>query len=100
MSQVDLAWNLRPEVQVALVSFEGVCLTTVILASGASNLGCELPAVDHFRWIGMVPEDPLDRLSCTTPAPKPCKNQCVWNIFSENGFPASSIPGVGPKPQK
>ena len=34
--------------------FEGVCLTTVILASGASNLGCEVPAVDHFRLIVLI----------------------------------------------
>ena len=32
-------------------SFEGVSLTTVILASGAENLGSEVPAVHHFRQI-------------------------------------------------
>ena len=36
-----------------LVYFEGVCLTTVILAPGASNPGSELRAVDD-------PTDPLD----------------------------------------
>ena len=37
--------------------FEGVCLTAVILASGAENLGSEVPAVHHFRfirWIGWI----------------------------------------------
>ena len=33
-------------------------------------------------------------------APKPYKNRCFRNLFSENGFPTPSIPGVGPKPQK
>ena len=32
-----------------LASFEGVCLTTVILAPGASARGCELRAMRHFR---------------------------------------------------
>ena len=42
------------------VFFEGVCLTAVILASGAENLGSEVPAVHHFRfirwirWIGWI----------------------------------------------
>ena len=31
------------------------------------------------------PVDPLDPVSCTTPAPKPCKNICFSNMFSENG---------------
>ena len=33
------------------VSFEGVCLTTVILTSGASPGGCLLRAVSHFDGI-------------------------------------------------
>ena len=33
-------------------SFEGVCLTHVILAPGASALGSNQAAVDHFRRLG------------------------------------------------
>ena len=33
---------------------EFACLTTVILASGAENLGSELPVVHHFARIGFI----------------------------------------------
>ncbi len=36
------------------VLFEGVCLTTVILAPGARKGGCELPAKSHFAGIGGI----------------------------------------------
>ena len=33
---------------------EGVSLTTVILASGAENLGTEVPAPHHFQFIRFI----------------------------------------------
>ena len=45
--------NFFPQLREAYL-FEGVCLTTVILAPGARKGGCELPAKSHFAGIGGI----------------------------------------------